>query len=88
MPETAPVRWRPEVHLSKSEAFDACQALADADRCLVRAGHAGEAAALARLFEVLESRLGAPASAPAPEGDEGGAVSYASEGAAFSSAGS
>jgi hypothetical protein len=45
------------VRLSKAEAFDACQLLADADRCLVRAGHPAEAAALAELFDLIESRL-------------------------------
>lgn len=45
------------VRLSKAEAFDACQLLADADRCLARAGHPAEAAALAELFDLIESRL-------------------------------
>ena len=45
------------VQLSKAEAFDACQVLADADRCLAQAGRPSEAAALADLFELIEARL-------------------------------
>ncbi len=52
-----PVRIRPSVVLTKSEAFAACQVLADADRCLVRAGRLGEADALCDLFELLEARM-------------------------------
>jgi hypothetical protein len=37
--------------------FAACQALADADRHLVRAGRLSEAGALGDLFELLEGRL-------------------------------
>jgi hypothetical protein len=48
------------VRLTKVEAFDACQVLADADRCLVHAGRRSEAAALADLFELIESRLCSP----------------------------
>jgi hypothetical protein len=43
--------------LTKAEAFDACQVLADADRCLVRAGCPTEATALVELFDLIESRL-------------------------------
>ena len=43
--------------LTKAEAFDACQVLADVDRCLVRAGCGREASALAELFELIEDRL-------------------------------
>ena len=40
--EADPVLFAPSVRLTKGEVFSACQALADADRCLVRAGrHAG-----------------------------------------------
>lgn len=66
------VRFLPVVRLSKQEVFAACQALADADRCLVRAGHHREAHALGDLFERLESQLTASeaywlaASEPAP----------------------
>jgi hypothetical protein len=45
------------VRLSKAEVFLACQALADADRVLLRAGRLDEAAALGDLFELLEERL-------------------------------
>jgi hypothetical protein len=43
--------------LTKREAFGACQALADADRWLIRAGRTAEADALGDLFELLEDRL-------------------------------
>lgn len=52
-----PVSLAPVVRLSKHEVFAACQALADADRCLIRTGHCREADALGDLFERLESRL-------------------------------
>ncbi len=52
-----PVRFVTVVCLSKEEVFAACQALADADRCLVRTGHHREATALGDLFERFESRL-------------------------------
>ena len=45
------------VRLSKAEAFEACQVLADADRCLGRAGYPAEATALVELFDLIESRL-------------------------------
>lgn len=45
------------VHLSKQEAFAACQALADADRFLLRAGCTEAARALGDLFELLEERM-------------------------------
>lgn len=48
------------VHLTKGEAFVACQALADADRVLVAAGGTAEAGALGDLFELLEDRLTTP----------------------------
>jgi len=54
-----PVRFRPSVVLTKGEVFAACQVLADADRCLVRAGLLGEADALGDLFELLEHRMAA-----------------------------
>jgi hypothetical protein len=54
-----PVRFLPSVVLTKTEAFAACQVLADADRCLVRAGQFGEADALCDLFELLEARMAA-----------------------------
>ena len=54
-----PVRLLPAVLLTKGEVFAACQVLADADRCLVRAGLLGEADALGDLFELLENRMAA-----------------------------
>jgi hypothetical protein len=51
--------FSPLVRLTKREAFDACQALADADRFLVRAGRRAEADALGDLFELFEERLSA-----------------------------
>jgi hypothetical protein len=52
-----PVRFEDSVVLSKGEVFGACQALADADRLLVRSGGKSEASALGDLFELLEARL-------------------------------
>lgn len=52
-----PLRFRGTVQLTKREVFAACQALADADRHLVRAGRTEEAAALGDLFDLLEDRL-------------------------------
>lgn len=45
------------VVLTKREAFDVCEALAESERTLLRSGHAGPAARLAALFEMIESRL-------------------------------
>jgi hypothetical protein len=45
------------VRLSKGEVFAACQALADADRILLRAGGKAEAGALGDLFDLFEERL-------------------------------
>ncbi len=53
----ATATFRPVVWLTKREVFDACQALADADRVLVAAGTTDEAGALADLFELLEDRM-------------------------------
>ncbi|HEY7917276.1 MAG TPA: hypothetical protein VIC86_09910 [Acidimicrobiales bacterium] len=52
-----PTRFEASVGLTKREAFGACQALADADRWLIRAGRTAEADALGDLFELLEDRL-------------------------------
>jgi hypothetical protein len=54
------------VHLTKREVFTACQALADADRVLVRSGLVEEAHALGDLFELFEERLSAVESGPPP----------------------
>ena len=48
---------RAGICLTKAETFDACQALADADRVLVAAGTVREARALGDLFELLEDRM-------------------------------
>lgn len=61
-PHPVPVRFTPTIQLTKSEAFDACQALADADRFLLRAGQDDAARALGDLFELLEQRLTASCS--------------------------
>jgi hypothetical protein len=55
------IRFAPSVSLTKAEAFGACQALADADRVLLRSGLISEAAALGDLFELLEQRLASAA---------------------------
>jgi len=52
-----PLLFAASVRLTKGEAFSACQALADADRCLLHAGHLREADALGDLFLLLEARL-------------------------------
>ncbi|HWD52367.1 MAG TPA: hypothetical protein VG412_08205 [Acidimicrobiales bacterium] len=51
------IRFAPSVSLTKAEAFGACQALADADRVLLKSGLTTEATALGDLFELLEQRL-------------------------------
>jgi hypothetical protein len=51
------IRFAPSVSLTKAEAFGACQALADADRVLLKSGRISEATALGDLFELLEQRL-------------------------------
>jgi hypothetical protein len=51
------VRFGARVVLSKEEAFGACQALADANRILVRSGGLVEADSLGSLFDLLEERL-------------------------------
>jgi hypothetical protein len=55
--DSDPVRFAESVVLSKGEVFGACQALADADRLLLRNGGTSEASALGDLFELLEARL-------------------------------
>jgi hypothetical protein len=60
--DDAPVavaRLRPSVALTKGEAIDACQALADADHALTEAGRHSQARALGMLFELFEDRLAA-----------------------------
>jgi hypothetical protein len=50
-------RFGSSIRLTKREAFNACQALADADRFLLSAGRIAEATALGDLFELFEERL-------------------------------
>jgi hypothetical protein len=57
LPASGPVRFEDSVVLSKGEVFGACQALADADRLLLRSGGESEASALGDLFDLLEARL-------------------------------
>ena len=54
---TDAVRFQDSVVLSKGEVFGACQALADADRLLLKGGGRREASALGDLFDLLEARL-------------------------------
>ncbi len=58
-PRATRARFSSSVHLTKGEVFTACQALADADRVLVRSGLVEEAHALGDLFELFEERLSA-----------------------------
>lgn len=62
-------RFASAVVLSKLEVFRALEACADAERGLLRAGRAPEAAAVAALFELLEDRVtldpGPPCRTPA-----------------------
>jgi hypothetical protein len=46
--------------LSKREAFELCEACADAERALLRAGRPVEAARMASTFELVEGRLVLP----------------------------
>ena len=72
-----PAWFTASVRLSKDEVFSACQALADADRCLVRTGRLSEADALGDLFLLLEERLMAGGADP---GEPGSAVGQSSVG--------
>ena len=51
------VRFGASVVLTSRDAFNALEACAKAERALLRAGDAAEAAAIATLFELLEDRL-------------------------------
>jgi hypothetical protein len=51
------VTFSTAVVLTKSEAFEACEACAEAERALLRTGRAAEAGRLAALFELIEARL-------------------------------
>jgi hypothetical protein len=50
-------RFAHSLVLSKREAFDLCEACADAERALLRAGRPVEAARMAWTFELVEGRL-------------------------------
>jgi hypothetical protein len=50
-------RFAQALVLSKREAFDLCEACADAERALLRAGRPVEAARMASTFELVEGRL-------------------------------
>jgi hypothetical protein len=56
-PPAVVARLRPSVALTKGEAIDACQTLADADQALTETGRHSEARALGALFELFEDRL-------------------------------
>ena len=63
----AAVRFCPAIVLSKVEAFEACEACAEAERALLRSGRPEEAGRLAELFALLEGRLsghGGPTASP------------------------
>ena len=51
------VRFAEAVVLSKREAFETCEACAEAERALLRTGRVVEAARLASVFELIEGRL-------------------------------
>jgi hypothetical protein len=51
------VTFSTAVVLTKRDAFDACEACAEAERALLRTGRAAEAGRLAALFELIEARL-------------------------------
>jgi hypothetical protein len=56
-PPEVVTRLSPSVALTKGEAIDACQTLADADRALTDTGRHTEARAVGTLFELFEDRL-------------------------------
>jgi len=53
----AQVSFSTAVVLTKREAFEACEACAEAERALLRTGRAAEAGRVAALFELIEGRL-------------------------------
>jgi len=67
------MRFTTSVVLSKKEAFEACEACAEAERALLRTGRAAEAMRVAALFELLEGRLVSDARATPPAEIAGGA---------------
>lgn len=54
---SVPVRFASVLVLSKREAFELCEACAEAERALLRSGRASEAARIAAVFELAEARL-------------------------------
>jgi len=76
---TAPVRFRSDATLSKSEVFDLCDVLWQTERELRHVGCCAAARAVGRWIEIVECRLaaGTPDWADArsshPRGTEGGA---------------
>lgn len=55
--DSAAIRFVQTVMLSKREAFETCEACAEAERALLRVGRVIEAARLASVFELIEGRL-------------------------------
>ncbi len=49
--------FAPTVSLLKREAFEICEVVADAERALLRSERPEEAARMAWLFDLVESRL-------------------------------
>jgi hypothetical protein len=56
-PSTSVERFAPAIILTKREAFEVCEAIADSERLLLRSGNVSQAARLAALFELVEGRL-------------------------------
>lgn len=52
-----PARFATVLVLQKAEAFEICEACAEAERALLRCGRSSEAARMAALFEMVEGRL-------------------------------
>lgn len=55
--QITPAIFSTTVVFTKREAFACCEAMATAERVLVRSGHHHEAALIAAAFELLEARL-------------------------------
>ncbi len=52
-----PARFATVLVLQKAEAFEICEACAQAERALLRCGRSSEAARMAAVFEMVEGRL-------------------------------
>jgi len=75
-PSTSVERFAPAIVLTKREAFEVCEAVADSERLLLRSGNVSQAARLAALFELVEGRLavdGHLAGSPVAATGDGGA---------------